>query len=421
MIKRISIDQLQPGMVVQSFVGDWPAETFHFFGKTVPDRQSITELTDVGIRELYVHVHADEGEPDLPTQEDVERLLEGQLRELGGETDPHAPPDADWQERLGHELEEAVKIEKAVREEANRTLESVRMGGQVDLPTVISASRRSMESIFRDHEALTAIALLKNRSDQAFEHSVNVAIHLQAFGRLMGWSEEEVVDIGVAGMLHDLGMAKVPFHIVRKTGRLTRGELQLCHQHVEFTLQILESVPNLSEKAWLVAAQHHERFDGTGYPKSQTGRETSIEGEIAAIIDTFDAMTSWRPYHKPLDNYLALRRMMEFSNYQYNMGLFQFFVTCVGLFPVGTVVHLKDSSRAVVVSNHRNALLFPVVRLLTDATGKAVEEGRWINLSQHQDEEGLAIVGAESETAKGPVNPFKYLPNAKSFRMPASA
>jgi HD-GYP domain-containing protein (c-di-GMP phosphodiesterase class II) len=165
-------------------------------------------------------------------------------------------------------------------------------------------------------------------------------------------------------MLHDIGKVRVPDAVLNKPGRLTEKELATMKTHVVHSRRILEATPGIPPAAIDVAGLHHERHDGTGYPDGLAGDAISRIGQMAAICDVYDAITSNRVYHKGLQPTEALRKIFEWSRFHFNPELAQAFLRCIGIYPVGALVMLESRRLALVVDQHQGNLLQPLVRVI---------------------------------------------------------
>jgi putative nucleotidyltransferase with HDIG domain len=225
------------------------------------------------------------------------------------------------------------------------------------------------DSILRNGDALLALCRVKTKDDYTFQHSVSVGALLIAFCRELGMDADEVHQAGVGGMLHDLGKVRVPDAVLNKPGRLTDEEFAVMKGHVVESRRILEDTPNISDIALRVAAEHHERYDGSGYAAGLKGEAISRIGQMAAICDVYDAITSDRVYHKGMAPTEALRKIFEWSKFHFNPQLTQAFLRCIGIYPVGTLVKLESGRLAVVLAQHEGNLLQPLVRIVFHAKG----------------------------------------------------
>ena len=179
--------------------------------------------------------------------------------------------------------------------------------------------------------------------------------------------------------------------------------------HVVASREILEITPNISQTALQVAAQHHERYDGSGYPGRLKGDEISRIGQMAAIIDVYDAITSDRVYHKGMPPTEALRKLFEWSKFHFNPELVHAFARVVGIYPVGALVRLESERLAVVVEQRESNMLQPLLRVVFDARRNHYLKPEDVDLSRSMGKGGAdRILGHESPD-KWQIDPMKFL------------
>ena len=211
-------------------------------------------------------------------------------------------------------------------------------------------------------------------------------------------------------MLHDVGKMIVSQVILNKEEKLTEKELEMMRKHVEYSRTILEQTHGITDTAITLAAQHHERVDGTGYPLGLKGEEISYYAKAVAIADVYDAMTSNRCYQ---ENYLpteVLKKLYEWSSYHYDRTLVEQFIRCVGIYPVGTLVRLESGLVGVIIQNGEKSLLQPVVRIIYNTrNGSYVRMPYEMDLAKPSGKNGEdRIVSYESPERLG-IKPEIYL------------
>lgn len=218
----------------------------------------------------------------------------------------------------------------------------------------------------------------KEQDYLTFIHSVNVAVLATLTARELGYKGLRLRYLTMGALLHDLGKLKVPREILNKTGLLTEGELNLIKQHpiegeamlknADVSLSILRSV-----------RQHHERWDGKGYPDGLSGIEIHPEAQIIAVADVFDALTANRPYREALPPYHALEIVLTAGN-NFNPKVVGAFRKVLNLYPENTKVILNTGEIGLVVAVPTNFPTRPLVRLLYDSRGRYLDRERYVNL-----------------------------------------
>lgn len=209
-----------------------------------------------------------------------------------------------------------------------------------------------------------------NSMDQyLFRHSLNVCIYSLMLGLMQGYSKDELTLLGLGALLHDVGKTKVPLAILNKTSALTEDEFNEIKKHPELGFRMLKDEPGISLKSAHCAFQHHERMNGSGYPRGLKGEEISDFARLIAITDTYDAMTTHRVYRSAMLPHEALEVLYTGCGTLYEKSKLELFRNHVAIYPLGISVTLNTGEKAVVVKIHNEVPSRPVVRVLTDADG----------------------------------------------------
>lgn len=244
--------------------------------------------------------------------------------------------------------------------------ETVANNHDLDLTAVSEVLDSMVDSIGRSPDALLWLAKLKKTDDHAYNHALNVSITLMAFGNFLALSKQQIKDIGLAGLMQDIGKVKVSSDILLKEGKLTREEFEYAKTHVEESLKILEKTPNIPNSVIFLVAQHHERIDGSGYPYQLNGKQIGIPSQIAGLIDTYCAITSHKPYAKGVFHQQALDEMHQLAGKQFSSELIDQLVQFMGMYPVSSLVELNTGEVGVVVQQNQVRRMQPRLLLLLD-------------------------------------------------------
>ncbi len=364
-IKKIPVDRLRPGMYVSDVNCSWldhPFATKHF---PIKDEKRIQEIRALGIHEVYIDTVKGLDVADAQTQAEARQEIGERMAAIAEEP-----------RKEKHRTELAVEIQRArqLHGEANRVVKGmlydIRLGKQIEMELVEPLVEKMVDSIFRNQDALLPLARLKEHDDYTFQHSVSVCALLVSFARSMGLDRATIKEIAIGGLLHDVGKAKVPDEILNKPAKLTDAEFAKMKSHVVQSILILRNTPGISQIALDVAGQHHERYDGSGYPNKLKGDDISLYGRMGAIVDVYDAITSDRVYHKGMAPTAALGRLLEWSKYHFDPALARAYVKCVGIYPTGSLVRLESGRLAVVREQHPDKMMSPKVTLIYHAGHK---------------------------------------------------
>jgi putative nucleotidyltransferase with HDIG domain len=256
-----------------------------------------------------------------------------------------------------------------------------------------NAGKTIMSVIEREGKGTATILLLNSLrefDDYTFTHSINVAVIAAAIARELGFPDGFIDGIAHAALMHDIGKLYVPREILRKSGRLTPSEWQAMKRHPVDGERILreEGFDLLCRR---VAHEHHMRHDLAGYPNSREGFETHKASEIVRIADSYDALTTKRPYRRQLNPYEAIKLMARGSGTEFHQDYFNVFLRMLGNVPIGSVLKLSTGETALVVGFSSSGDEIARVRLLSDASGAPVAEEIVIDLGEIDPATGTAL------------------------------
>jgi putative nucleotidyltransferase with HDIG domain len=246
------------------------------------------------------------------------------------------------------------------------------------------AGAKILEVVEREGGNTATILLLnslREYDDYTFSHSVNVAVISAAIARSLGLTEDFVDTIAHAALLHDMGKLYVPRDIIHKSGRLTPSEWQAVKRHPVDGERILRE-ERLDLVSRRVAYEHHMRHDLTGYPTPKSGFEVHKASEIVRIADSYDALTTRRPYRRQINPYEAIKLMAKGSGSEFHADFFTAFLRVLGNIPIGSVLKLNTGETVLVVDVSTRSGDLPHVRVLTDASGREVADEVIIDLNE---------------------------------------
>ena len=219
---------------------------------------------------------------------------------------------------------------------------------------------------------LINLANIYAKDDYLYHHSVNVTILSVAMGMGLGLNSKQLMELGIGTMLHDIGKTKTPDSILNKPGKLTDEEWEIMKRHSEDGYSILRSQPEISVPAAHIAFQHHERYDGSGYPRGLIGNDIHHYARIVGVADTYDALIGNRVYRKAYLPHQAVELLLGSGNYLFDYECIKAFVDCVALYPIGMTVTLDTGEKGVVVKNTPGRPQRPIIRIFTNEKGEEV-------------------------------------------------
>ncbi|MFN7752278.1 MAG: HD-GYP domain-containing protein [Pseudomonadota bacterium] len=356
MLKRIPVENLRPGMFVNSLCGSWLSHAFWRKRFEVKSREDIARLARGGVRDVMI---------DTERGLDIDRPLAEAAPSPSPRTPLPVAAAAPTAARVAveEELEQAARVCRQARAGMVSMFAEARMGHAVDTSSAMGLVEDIGASIERNPLALVSMARLKSADDYTFMHSVAVCGLMLALGRQLGLEGDELREAGLAGLLHDLGKAQISASLLNKPARLDEAEWREIRRHPVLGHALLERAGSAAEIALDVCLNHHERMDGGGYPAGLDGSRLSLHARMASVCDVYDAITSNRPYKAGWDPGESIRRMAEWAPEHFDERVFKAFVRSVGIYPVGSLVRMASGRLGVVIDQGERSLTTPRVKL----------------------------------------------------------
>jgi HD-GYP domain-containing protein (c-di-GMP phosphodiesterase class II) len=274
---------------------------------------------------------------------------------------------------------EAHGATHAVMREAIGTL---RTGKTLEAGEVTLAIVNMTDSMLRNPDAMVLVNALQKSGDYQLGRAVNKSIYMIAFARFLGMDEVSIEIAGQVGMLEDVGMLRIPEQLRTRAGRLNPQELEQVKRHVDASVEMLRGTTDLRPEVAQIAAMHHERYDGSGYPRGLKADALGVLGAIAGIVDVFDALTTKRPYADAMSPSNALNFLQKLRGSAFHPLLVEQFTRCIGFFPVGSAVELNSGEVGIVISQNMAKRLQPRVMVVRDAKGGLIRPQKLLDLAK---------------------------------------
>ncbi|MDG1323568.1 MAG: HD-GYP domain-containing protein [Porticoccaceae bacterium] len=394
MLKKIKTSSLTLEMHINKFCGPWLDHPFWRSNFTLSAESDIQRIAKSNMTEVIIDT--EKGCDVTPLEALPEQDV--QLVERPPQPDPEQIP-------FNQELSKAIKVYAQSKQAMRSMFDDVRMGRAVDVESAKAIVNQISESVMNNSGALISVVRLKKADEYTYMHSVAVSALMIALADAAGLNVDETKEAGLAGLLHDVGKAKIPSEITNKAGALTDEEYQLMKSHPEEGYKILQEHYSVSEPVLDVCLHHHEKIDGSGYPHGLVSERIKKITKIASICDVYDAITSNRPYKKGWNPAEAIRRMSQWTGH-FDQSLFQMFVKIIGIYPIGSFVKLQSGKMGVVYEQNSESLLTPRVNVFFCAKTLRFVTPKIYDLSDRTTDDH--IIGPEDPKQWGISNTQRY-------------
>ncbi|QSP95781.1 HD-GYP domain-containing protein [Marinobacter salinisoli] len=387
--KRIHVSELSLGMHVVRLDKPWEETDFLIQGFVIRDE---SELEALRLQCSYVFIEGRlEAEP-APARRQPQQPASAPRKGLfrgrpAGRSDKSARAQpvrrrVNYMNKIDSatEMKTAVVKFKDAQQTAKSIMSGLRLGRTLDLNNARAVVDSCVDSVLRNENALLLLTKIKNQDEYTAEHCLNVAILCAAFGKHLGLLEEEIRNLSLCGMLHDVGKTRIPNEILNKPGALTPSEFEIMREHTTHGRNILMSTSRSLTMAVDVAFNHHERIDGQGYPRGLQAQQIPFFAKIVGLVDTYDAITSNRIYDKGRASMHALDIIHKHRGTQFDEELAVAFIQLIGVYPPGSIVELMNGEVGIVVENQKQHKLKPKVLLVRESDKTPLPSFRTVDL-----------------------------------------
>jgi HD-GYP domain-containing protein (c-di-GMP phosphodiesterase class II) len=436
LFKRTKIDtaNLARGMYVAQLDRPWLETPFLFQGFEIREDSELKLL-----RQYCKHVYIDVSRSTLPREKvlqalqpaDHEKAVRGALLGHGPTTFAgrlmravsHLDPTGKVAAPLsGHreyrntvptrkEAPHSIRAYDAAVVTMQEVLVHVRKGAGMDIEKVQTAIKPMIDSVLRNQDAMAWLVYLRKRDEYTYHHSIASSVWAVVLGRHLGFERQGLDTLAMGGMLLDIGKAKLPDALTLSDDKLSPSEYDTMKQHVAYGLAMVKLTPGVNADVLAMIEGHHERYDGTGYPKGLKGADIPVFARIAGLVDCYDAITSNRPWARAKSPYDAIRELNAMSGVKFQKEMVEQFVQALGMFPTGSLVELNTGEVGIVVEQNRIRRLRPKVMLVLNAEKQPLAKPRTLDLrkcpSDQTDEHAHWIVKGHETGAFG-LDPKNY-------------
>jgi HD-GYP domain-containing protein (c-di-GMP phosphodiesterase class II) len=258
---------------------------------------------------------------------------------------------------------------------------AVAQGEAVDRAKVDGVVNLLLERLRDGKNDMIQLILMGGRIERKIAAGViNVTILSTIMGTVLKFTSHRLIQLATGALLHDLGMVKVPKSILAKKEKLTAEELNQIRTHPIHSYRLISKELKYPEEIGLIALQHHEHWDGRGYPRKMKGEDINVSARIVAVADSYIAMINNRPHRGSIIGYSAMRSVLNDNGRHFDPKILKVFLESMGIYPIGSIVQLNNSAIGRVVQTHMEAPLRPTVELIIDEYGNKLGEREVVDL-----------------------------------------
>ena len=300
--------------------------------------------------------------------------------------------------RLLEERANLIKVYKLACQEVEKVHEAIKGNKNFPMDGLNSALKEIMELMQRSSNIFLFLYGLDEGKNFLVAHSVNVTFYALLIGMALKFNQNKLRKLGMGTLLIDSGMLKMPTYIINKQSNLTEQEYNMIKTHPLHGYRILKQLGKIEDDVAIVTLQHHEQYDGRGYPRGLKGNQIDEFGRIAAIADSYESQISNRSYRSKQFFYHAMRNMLSTGVSRFDPVMMRVFLSRMSVYPIGSIVELNDGSIGLVVGSVPQKPLRPIVKVIFDDKKKRIEKTIMINLLEKTS---LYIVKALNEEEAG--------------------
>ena len=328
---------------------------------------------------------------------DIERLVRWEVSEVAtdGELMPAEPGPAGPAEEnllwLNQRQAKYLKLYAALVEQVDRIYQEIAVSKSPPHDGIDSVVNEILDKVRTGKTDMVQLILVGTGlpDPEASRRFAVSAIHCSILSTMIGISLKltghRLLQLTTGALLHDVGMLRLPAELLRKKEKLTPEEQQVIHTHPDLSHRIISRELKYPEDVAQIALQHQERWDGRGYPRRLKGEDIQLTARIVAVADAYEAMVTARPHRDPIISYGAMKSILSDNSRHFDPNVLRAFLESMGIYPIGSIVQLNNSSIGRVVENHSDAPLRPRIELLIDEYSARLERPETVDLVERKN------------------------------------
>ncbi|MBI4978791.1 MAG: HD-GYP domain-containing protein [Spirochaetes bacterium] len=394
MLERCDANDLRPGMVVGAAVTSDRNNATLIEANTILTDKLIDTLKKHEVWFVFIRKAGEETDkpaaaplpkpiPTAPVPLAKKEIIDRNTMQEGGKT------------IIKIDSVRAQEFHAASVQQTAKIFDAVRKSGSIDVKQVKDNANALVQAILANTQAFSSLRGLRSRDMYTYQHSVDVSALSVILAKALNMKEIEIVEIGLAGLLHDIGILTVASSITNKAGRLTDAERQQVQRHVVegYDKLIKQQIESRISQAVL---HHHEWVNGKGYPAQLQDRGITYYGKILAVCDVYSALVTQSLYRPPFQPYKAMQVIMGEAGSHFDMNIAKAFQQVMGIYPNGSIVRLSDGRITRVIDQNPTVLIYPIVQVLKDAQGIAMQDLVIVDLKETRNIFVKEVLGGET-------------------------
>ncbi len=366
---------LEPGMFVAELDRPWLETPFSLQGFVVRDQEDV----------LYISNYVDKVYVDTE--------YAGSQVFLNLATMPAANAEGE-RLQLKADFHQAKANFESAAESLDRVFDKLKDTRTADFATVKEAVNPLIESVFKNQEAVAALLRLKETGDYRYNHGISMAMWAVILGRQIGLHRQELETLAIGCAMCDVGMTELPAELLSQPQALDATQQRIVRAHPRMGAELVSESDDVDFEILAIIENHHERMDGSGYPRGVDGASIPLLARIAGLADTYDAMISPRPYARARTSHEAVQELLDCKGRLFQETLVEQFVQAIGLFPTGTLVELNTGEVGIVTRQNDTRRLKPEIVIVLDSDHKERDNLQIVDLSNQdgaQQERWIAV------------------------------
>jgi len=357
----MSVDGLRLGMYVAELDRPWTETPFLFQGFVLRTEEELATM-----RRFCNHVYVDEEKNEGAAVQDDTCSLRGTAR---------YPQLRSVEEEFPAGHTAYVQCAEAL----HKAFAALELRGEPEAERLKGAVANVVDSVIRNADAMLLLAKMRHKAELEFRRALDAAVLMITFGRFLQLERRHLEALGLAGLLQDVGKLRVPSEVLTKQGPLTLEEYELVKAHVSHSVEILRTAGGFAPEVAEIVLLHHERQDGSGYPRGLSGPAIGLYGSMAGIVDSYSSLTC-RAYPGQMSPSNALSELYRVRGRLFHAALVEQFIQCIGIYPVGSVVELNSGEIGIVVAQNQVRRLQPRVMVVLDRERKPIHPHKMLDL-----------------------------------------